>query len=424
MPTINDLLARRARTWEEYQETLSQGGDDGFDAETRSKLDRMDADIRRFTEDIERLESAAELDKRFSAIDRDGAPVLGDPAGSSGGEGRDGQERYAEAFRSYLRRGNDGLSPEQRTLLQGGFISGDELRAQGVATGAAGGFLVPEGFRNKLVETLKFFGSVRSVAGNIATDTGNPLPWPTNDDTGNEGAYLAENTAMGEQDVAFGQKQLGAHVLGSKVVRVSLQLIQDSAFDIDQFLPRKLGERIARRENRAFTAGTGTGEPQGLTVGTTVGVTGAVGSTTTLGPSQAAALDNLVDLEHSIDPAYRNERARWMFHDLTLAYLRKFKDADGRPLWQPALVAGVPSTLDGRPYTINNHMPTMAANAVSVIYGDIGAGYLIRDVKDITVLRLVERYADFLQVGFLAFSRHDGIVDDASALRAYKNSAT
>lgn len=421
MPTINDLLARRARTWEEYQETLSKGGDDGFDDETRQKLDRMDADIRSTTEDIDRLESAAELDKRFSAVDRDNAPGI-EGAGGAGSEPT-GADKYAEAFRAFMRGGNDGVTAEQRQLLQGGFVSGTELRAQGVATGAAGGFLVPEGFRNKLVETLKYFGSVRSVAGNLNTETGNPLPWPTNDDTGNEGAYLAENTQMSEQDITFGSKALEAHVLGSKVVRVSLQLIQDSAFDIDNWLPRKLGERIARRENRAFTVGTGTGEPEGVTVGVTVGVTGAAGSTLALGPNQAAALDNLVDLEHSIDVAYRNERSRYMFHDLTLAALRKFKDADGRPMWQPALIAGAPSLFNGHPYTVNNHMPTMAANAVSVVFGDFEAGYIIRDVRDVTVLRLVERYADFLQVGFLAFSRHDGMVDDASALRAYKNSA-
>lgn len=421
MPTINDLLARRARTWEEYQETLSKGGDDGFDEETRTKLDRMDSDIRSTTEDIERLQSAAELDERFSAVDRGAAPGI---EGSGGGATEpSAADRYAEAFRSFMRGGNDGVTPEQRQLLQGGFVSGGELRAQGVTTGAAGGFLVPEGFRNKLVETLKFFGAVRSVAGNINTETGNPLPWPTNDDTGNEGAYLAENTQMAEQDITFGSKALEAHVLGSKVVRVSLQLIQDSAFDIDNWLPRKLGERIARRENRAFTVGTGTGEPEGVTVGATVGVTGAAGSTLTLGPTQAAALDNLISLEHSIDVAYRNERARYMFHDSTLAYLRKFKDADGRPLWQPALVAGTPSLLNGQPYTVNNNMPTMAADAISVVYGDFETGYIIRDVQDITVLRLVERYADYLQVGFLAFARHDGMVDDASALRAYKNSA-
>ncbi len=424
MPTLNDLLARRATTWEEYQETSRQAETGGFSDELRQKLDRLDESIRTDTGDIERLQRTADLDKRFDAIDRHDPP---DPPAPGGGAGEPDQgARYAEAFRAWCAGGSESLEPEQRALLRQGQVSGAELRAPGVTTGAAGGFLVPEGWRAKLVETMKWYGGMRQVAATVTTESGNPLPWATNDDTGNEGVYLGENVQATELDLTFGEDALGAHTLNSRVVRVSLQLLQDAAVDepIDNLVPRKLGERIGRRENRAFTVGTGTGEPEGSTVGATAGVTGAVGSTVTLGPTQTAALDNLIDLEHSIDPAYRNERARWMFHDLTLAHLRKYKDADGRFLWQPSVQGGAPSTFNGRPYTINNNMPVLGAGARSILFGDFTAGYIIRDVRAITVLRLVERYADFLQVGFLAFTRHDGRVDDANAIRAFQHSAT
>jgi HK97 family phage major capsid protein len=400
MPDINTLIARRANVWESYQEVLNRPE---FSEEDRQTLDRMETDLRTLGSDIERIRTAEGLD----AIDRRETP---DPDPRTPPSSDD--DAYRSAFRSFLRRGVSGLGADDLALLQRGFVSGEELRAQGVATGAAGGFLVPEGFRGVLVETLKFFGAVRAVAGGITTATGNKLPWPTNDDTGNEGAYIAENVQVTELDVTLGQKELDAHMITSRSVRVSFQLVDDSAFNIDDWLPRKLGERIARRENRAFTVGTGTGEPQGVATGAPVGVTTAAGQLT------AVTYDNLIDLEHSVDVAYRNERSAYMFHDLTLASLRKVKDADGRPLWQPSLTAGAADTFNGRRYVVNNHMAQMGANNRSVLFGDFVAGYVIRDVRDVGVLRLTERYADFLQTGYLAFARHDGKVDDAGAIRA------
>lgn len=407
---IDTLIARRARTWEEYQETLARAGDEGFSAEDRQKLDRMDEDLRNVGEDIERIRRAEGLEQ----IERDLPP---DPGADPSRDDNPDEVAYRTAFVSFLRRGITGLAGEELNLLQRGFVSNEELRAQGITTGAAGGFLVPEGFRNVLVETMKFFGSMRAVAGGITTATGNKLPWPTNDDTGNEGSYLGENVAVTDLDLIIGSAELEAHMITSRQVKVSFQLLQDSAFNLDAWLPKKLGERIARRENRAFTVGTGASEPQGAVTGALVGKTGAAGQVASV------TYDDLVDLEHSVDVSYRTERSRFMFHDLTLAALRKVKDADQRPLWQPALSAAAPSTFNGRPYTVNNHMPVMAASAKSILFGDFESGYVIRDVRDVGLLRLTERYAEFLQVGFIAFARHDGQVDDAGAIRAYAHPA-
>lgn len=408
---LQTLIDRRANTWSEYQGVLARSNDDGFSAEDRQSLDRMDAELRELGEDIERIERAEALDARLGVIDRSGVPE------GAGGDGADAEARYAEAFGAWVRSGPAGIDPGLRSVLEGGFVNSSELRALGAATGAAGGFTIPEGFRAVLTETMKFFSSMVGVANIIETDTGNDLLWPTNDDTTNEGTYLGENTVLTELDTTFTTKTLKAWTINSRIIRVAIQLIQDSAFDIDAFLPRKLGERIARRANRAFTVGTGTNEPEGVQTNAVIGKTGATGQTTSI------TYDDLVDLEHSVDIAYRNERARFMLHDLSLAKARKLKDTQGRPLWEPSLQVGAPSLLNGRGYIVNNDMPAMAASAKSVLFGDFNAGYIIRQVRARQAMRLTERYADFLQVGFLAFERHDGKPDDAAAIRAYANSA-
>ncbi len=410
------LIDRRATAWAGYQEILERARTaEDLSAEDRQALDAAEADIAQLSEDIERMQRADALEARFSAIDRSKVPT-----GPTGGtvDGQRTDEAYRDAFWTAMRRGINAVTPEHRQLLEAGFVPGDDVRALGLADDTAGGYLVPELFRNVLTETQKFYGGMLSVANIITTTTGNDLVWPTNDDTGNEGEYLGEGGAVSEQGTSFGRRKLGAFVLSTKMIKVYLPLITDSAFDLESWLPKKMGERIGRRGNRAFTAGTGVGQPQGFVDAVAIGKTGLTGQTVTV------IYDDLVDLEHSVDIAYRNERSQWMFHDLTLAKLRKMKDSTGRPLWEPSLVVGAPSTFNGRRYTVNNDMPQMAANARSIAFGDFQAGYIIRRVAGVTMMRLDERYAESLQRAFLGFERHDGMVDDAAAIRVYANSAT
>jgi HK97 family phage major capsid protein len=332
--------------------------------------------------------------------------------------GPDKAEAYANAWRSWVREGTTELSGEERAALRTGWVDGKELRAQGVATGAAGGYMVPAPFRAKLIEKMQFFSSMRDVAEVITTETGATLPWPTNDDTANVGAILSENSQVTEQDVTLGTNDVGAYMYTSKLVRVSLQLLNDNAFNLESWLAGVLGRRIGRAQNAHFTTGTGTAQPEGVQTNAVVGKTGAAGQTTSV------IYDDLIDLIHSVDPAYRNSgRSRFMLNDATLATARKLKDDQGRPLWEPSVQVGVPDGLLGYPYTINQDMPVMAASAKSILFGDFFAGYLIRDVQDVQMLRLAERYADYLQVGFLAFARTDGTPQDTAAYKAYRNAA-
>ena len=188
---------------------------------------------------------------------------------------------------------------------------------------------------------------------------------------------------------------------------------------MENFIGLKAGERIARILNKKFTTGIATTEPKGIVTASVAGKVGAVGQTLTI------LYDDLIDLIHSVDEGYRRAGARWMMHDQSLKAIRKMKDSQGHPLWQPDIRVGEPDTILGFGYVINNDMAEMAANAKSLLFGQFGK-YIIRDVMGLTMLRLVELYALTGQVGFLGFARYDGNLLDAGTnpVKYYANSAT
>lgn len=297
----------------------------------------------------------------------------------------------------------------------------DIKNAAGVGTGAAGGYTVPPEFRQKFVETLKWYGPMLREAEVIETESGANLQWPTNDDTGNVGAILAENTQVTEQDVVIGTASVDAHMYTSKLVRVSYQLIQDGAFNFPDWLQRKLGERVGRILNQHFTTGTGTAQPDGIVTSATVGVTGTGSFATTKG----IGYDDLADLVESLDPAYGGgEGLKFMGHQSVRKAIRKLKDSQGRPLWEPSLQAGVPDTLLGYPLVLNNDMATLETSSKSLLFGNIRTAYVARLVTGLTLLQLNERYADYLQKGFLGFQRADGTLQDGNAVKVFQTTAT
>lgn len=408
--TLRDLQEKRAQTWERMKEIRDRAGEDGLlGAEDETAWDAAEADLERFSKQIEREERAAgygELDK----VDR---KTVESPLTPEQQEAT-AADTYRDAFDMFVRHGINEVTAEHREALRGGFVSGQELRAQGVGTNSAGGYLAPAGWRDRIVEAIDSIANMAQIADVLQTDSGETLNWPTEDDTANEGAILAENTQVTEQDMAWGTASVGAYMYTSKLVRVSLQLLQDSAYNAEERLGRALGRRIGRVQNRHFTTGTGTAQPQGVITGGTVGVTAA--STTSI------TMDELIDLEMSVNEIYRNN-GRYLLSDTALGKVRKLKDGNGAYLWQPSVQAGVPSLLLGRPYTINNSVPVPAAAAKSVAFGDFREGYLIRRVNEVQLLRLAERYADYLQVGFLAFHRADGKTQNAGAYRVLQQAA-
>jgi HK97 family phage major capsid protein len=303
-----------------------------------------------------------------------------------------------------------GNTPEDLRAWQ---VQVDEKRA--ALTGlqsstTTGGFTTADATMRALEMALLAYGGMRLVSTVFRTDTGGPLPFPTTNDTANKGEIIAENTTFNELEMTFGQLVIDAWKYTSKYIKASVEFLQDTSINPAEFIGNALGVRIARITNDHFTTGTGSSQPNGI-------VTAATSSGITFSGTATVTADNLTDVIHSVDPAYRNN-GRWMFHDGGLKMIKKVKilqysgDTVGAPLWIPGLTTGQPDRILGYEYTVNQSMTTPATAVKSILFGDFSK-YQIRDVRDVTLLRLEERFAEFGQVAFLAFSRHDGDLLDA-----------
>lgn len=313
-------------------------------------------------------------------------------------------ERRNLAFDRFVRSGFGELSTEERQALK-------ELRAQGTSPDEKGGYTVPTQMLNKIIDQMKAYGGIASVAQILNTSNGQDITWSTSDGTEEEGELLGENTAASEQDVEFGTAILGAKKLSSKIIRVSNELLQDSGVNIEAYLGSRIAQRIGRGEAKYLVKGTGTGtplQPKGLDAS----VTGTVDASATFGWKDINAL------EHALDPAYRNgPKFRLAFNDDTLKNLKEMEDAQKRPLWLPSIAGVAPSTILGMQYVVDQAIDKMEAGKKFIFCGDFDR-FILRRVTYMTLKRLVERYAEYDQTAFLAFHRFDCVLEDTSAIKA------
>lgn len=407
MATVLQLIEQRNSIWEQMKEIGNRAAEGPLSAEDQATWDKADVDV------VE-LDKRIAMQKRLEEMPASGAASEGGPrAGGVAGESRAAEQRrapdeYESVFARYIRYGQGGLSPEENiSMMQNfrGFGAGVEHRDEVTNIATQGGYLVPEGFMRELEVATLAYGGMREVARILPTDGGEDLPWPTSNDTSNTGRILNETATASETDVTFGRMVLKAHMYSSDLVQVSFQLMQDSAFALEPFLAETLATRIARITNTHFTTGTGANEPMGV-------VTAAVSQATAAGTT-AVTFDELLALEHGIDPSYR-KGASWMFRDATLRALKLVKDGEGRYLWWPGGPSngGGQPTLWNYPYTINQDVPAMATGNKAILFGDFKK-YIIRDVRGFQLMRLNERSAVNGLVDFLGFSRHDGGLLDA-----------
>ena len=307
-----------------------------------------------------------------------------------------------------------------------------EIRALTTTIGTAGGDTIAPGFQYQLEIATKYYGGIVSAADYIDTDTGTAWPYPTFDDTANTGEITAENTAptgslatgaASEVDPTYGAVSFGAYTIDSGFITASIQLLQDSAFDLDGYLLDALGTRVMRKTNTLATTGTGNNQPTGVINAINVGATSVAGTGLTY--------VDIVNLIYSVDASYRmGPKVGFMCHDSTLAVLEKIVDNNGRPLWLAGGTTGDPlgqmrpSTLKGYPVWINNDMPTVAAGNKALIFGDFSK-FKIRRVKDsFSIRRLNERFIDKLAVGFIAYQRVDSNCVNPKALKVLQQAAS
>jgi HK97 family phage major capsid protein len=313
----------------------------------------------------------------------------------------------------YLRHGNN-VSAEQAIAIR---------NAMSTTTPAEGGYTVPAEIATMVVDALKAFGGMREVAQVITTAGGNSLNWPTSDGTSEVGEIIAENGAATNGEITFGTVAVNPYKYSSKKIALPVELIQDSAIDVVQFVVDRLATRLGRITNRHYTTGTGTSQPFGVMARATVGKTGATGTTV------SATYEDLIDLIHSVNNAYRARGARFMLRDTSVATLRKLKDTLGRPIWNPgdneSISGGAPATICGYAYTVNDDVAAMAANARSIAFGDFSQ-FVIRDVAGSTSMRRFDDSAFALngQVGFCGWMRTGSNLLDTAAVKVFENSAT
>lgn len=412
---LADQQREKPALWERAQEIFQGAQSEGraMTPDESARYDELTGLIAEINQREQQERQHLELERTLREPQRDGRVLPGAGPSAAAGEA----EGYREAFRSFVRGGFDELDPDQRRLVRAGFRRADpeETRALGTISGPAGGYLVPSSFQAQLIETLKAYSPVESIVTPLVTDTGADIDWPTNDDTANVGATVAESADVSNAtDPEFGIKTVRAYLYTSRIFRVPFTLLQDSAIDIEAYIGRIAGQRLGRILAQHFATGNGVNKLEGITVGGSVGK--AFASAT------AVTYPELIDLEHSVDPAYRSpDRCRYLFRDATFAALRKLVDSQNRPLWVPWLGSGVagapPATFNGWRYQIVQDMPAMAAGQNSIAFGDFDAGYKYRRVSGMSLIRIEERFVEHGQVGFLMFARADGRVIDQAAFK-------
>lgn len=453
--TLAQLKEKRHAKARQAREILSKAEAESRDltAEDRSSFDELDAQITELDGDIRRvekldgelreghgaehIEQTAEQREAEARADRERIAAFRaregrdptDEERASGLEGLGGERRIAATMQEYRAMTYGGVPQNEDAFRQAFYRymtvselreqSRDELRVMSTATNPGGGYIVPTTFERTLIERARDFGVMRQIATVETTSTGEKITAPM-EDTHGVASWLATNAAYAESDEAFLQVTLDAFKAGT-LIRVAEELLQDSAFDLEAYIARQFAARIGILENTAYVVGDGVGKPTGIVTSAAVGRTMPVGSTTGF-PAGGAGGDEIIRLMHSVLMAYRN-RGAFLMKDATMLAIRLLKDGQGNYLWRPGLEANSADTLVGRPLYVDPDMPTMAANAKAVLFGDFSA-YVIRDVQGVGIQRLNELYAANGQVGFRAYHRTEGKLLNPDAVKALANSAT
>lgn len=381
-------------------------GEDTRAAEYDAEFDRAEKEERELSSQIQRLERIEESERRAAADHLNKLDERGQKP-----EGSAKTADYESAFRTWFTRGMEALSPEERSLLSEKRGTADQV----TTSNGLGGFTIPTGFLPELERAMKDYSGIMQVARLLRTASGNVLYIPTEDDTSTQANKIGEGSAITVQDLTFAQRQLDAYKYSTQM-RISWELMQDSAFNLEAEVRNVFGARFGRAMNETCTIGDGTGDPNGVVTASTLGKQTA--------SATAITFNDMIDLLHSVDPAYRmSPSAGFMLHDAILAVLKKITLGTGdiSPLWLPSVREGEPDTILGKPYWINQAMDsTVAATKKPVLFGDFSK-YVIRLVQDVTVIRLNERYADNGLVGFVGWARWDGECVNTAAIKHLLN---
>jgi HK97 family phage major capsid protein len=402
MNKILELREKRAKAWETAKAFLDtkRGADGIVSAEDTAVYDKMEADVVALGNEIDRLEKQEALDRELSKplnMPITSKPIL-QGTESKGGRASD---EYKKAFWNAMRvRAGEGLDPVIRNALQ-------------IGTDTEGGYLVPDEFERTLVDTLEDENIFRRLSNVITTSSGDrKIPVVASKGTA---SWIDEEGAIPESDDSFGQVSIGAYKLGT-MIKVSEELLNDSVFNLENYIAKEFARRIGNKEEDTFFTGDGSGKPTGI-----LAATGGAQLGVTTASATAITIDEILDLFYSLKAPYRN-KAVFVMNDATVKAIRKLKDGQGQYLWQPSLQAGTPDTILNRPLYTSAYVPAIAASAKTVAFGDFGY-YWVADRQGRVFKRLNELYAATGQVGFVATQRVDGKLILPEAIKVLQQKA-
>lgn len=419
--TLKDYQEQRGRLVTQAREALDEiktNTDESRSAELEERHDKIMTDFDKVEADIAREERQAAMEARAEEARTANRPHPAD--GESRGVDEGVTAEYRVAFAKAICGPVEDLTQEERAVLAQGRA---EFRAQTAGTTTAGGFTVPTELSNQIIKSMLAWGPMYDpgVTTEMVTASGNPIKIPTVDDTTVAAEKHTEATALtddGGKDVTFGQKSLDAYAYDTEFVRWSWELDTDSIFNMESLLGQLLGERLGRIANQELTVGDGNGDPNGIVTASTLGVTTATAT--------AIIADELIDLVHSVDPAYRTgPKVGFMFNDTTLKLIRKLKDGDGNYLWQMGNVQqGVPGSLLGYNYHVNQAIASVPASAAATkvaLFGDLSK-YYVRKVGQPVIGVMRERF--WPDMGIAGLIRFDGELGDTAAVKHLITKAT
>ena len=409
---LNEKRGRLVTQAREALEEIKTNTDESRAAELTARHDKIMGEFDQVENLIEREARVAAAEARAEEARAARRPIPGGDERSAGDDG-DKAPEYRKVFAKVVCGVPvDELEPEERAVLKAHSTS-FQTRAQSVGTTTAGGFTVPTELLAQIERAMKAWGPMYDdgTATVIQTSSGIPLKLPTVDDTAVTAEAHTENAALtddGGKDVTFGQKSLDAFAFDTEFVKWSWELDDDSIFSMEALLGDLLGERLARIANLQLTTGTGSSAPNGIVTASTLGVTAAA--------TAAITSDEIIDLVHSVEPAYRSApKVGFMFNDTTLKAIRKLKDGDGNYLWQMGDVTrGAPGTLLGYRYLINQAIDSAAAAKKIALFGDLGK-YYVRKVGAPVIGVMRERF--WPDLGIAGLIRFDGELAQTAAVK-------
>lgn len=410
--TTKQINERRARIYALMNDMKKDVEREGrtMTQEEEERWNKLDGEFAELDKELARRQRLDEIEKTFDEVQEEAEIRAAAPKATP-------EERYEALFYRYIREGKP-LDNEQVRQLDAELRAGNNTTTVLAATDSAttfGSYLVPITLWNTIERTMKDFSGMMRASRILTTPNGGTLNYPTNDDTTSTGAWLDEPraSALTIENPIFSRKQYSAYTWGT-LGKVSMEFLQDEFVGLlPGVLADMFGERAGRALNKAFTDGDGSGKPTGILDASNGASTGK-----TTSANNAITKEEIIDLFHSVDPAYRdNSSVAFMFNDSTMAAIRKLDaSTDVAPIWQPSFAANVPPTVLGKPYLINNHFPSIAAGADVIAFGD-WSKFIIREVQRPSMAVLGERYMDELARGYVMWCRYDSKLLNSSAIK-------